>query len=70
MKEFDVAQLEKQTIKKIITIAGELGVPDEEIKNLNKQNLIFKVLEAQAKKKGLLFSEGVLECLGIFYLLV
>ncbi len=63
MKEFDVAQLEKHTQKKLITIAGEFGVPDEEMKNLNKQNLIFKILEAQAKKKGLLFSEGVLECL-------
>ena len=63
MKEFDVAQLEKHTLKKLITTAGEFGVPDEEIKNLNKQNLIFSILEAQAKKKGLLFSEGVLECL-------
>ncbi len=63
MKEYNVAILEKQTLKKLITIAGEFAIPDDEIKNLNKQNLIFKVLEAQAKKKGLLFSEGVLECL-------
>jgi transcription termination factor Rho len=30
---------------------------------LRKQELIFKILQAQAEKSGLIFSEGVLECL-------
>ncbi|MFH2041845.1 MAG: transcription termination factor Rho, partial [Acidobacteriota bacterium] len=35
----------------------------EEIDVKNKQNVIFKILEGQVRKNGLLFSEGVLECL-------
>ncbi|HVO52464.1 MAG TPA: transcription termination factor Rho, partial [Thermoanaerobaculia bacterium] len=30
---------------------------------MRKQDLIFKILQAQTEKKGLIFSEGVLECL-------
>ena len=30
---------------------------------MRKQELIFKILQAQAEKSGLIFSEGVLECL-------
>jgi len=30
---------------------------------LRKQELIFKILQTQAEKSGLIFSEGVLECL-------
>ena len=36
-------------------IAGAAG--------LRKQELIFKILQTQAEKSGLIFSEGVLECL-------
>lgn len=63
MKEFTLVDLEDKETDKLGKIAIELGVEDDEIKNTNRQNLIFKVLEAQAKKSGLLFSEGVLECL-------
>lgn len=63
MKEYNLAELEEHDIKKLVTIADELGLSEEEIKDSNRQNLIFKLLEAQAKKNGLLFSEGVLECL-------
>jgi len=63
MNEFNLADLEEHDIKKLINIADELGLSEEEVKDTNKQNLIFKLLEAQAKKNGLLFSEGVLECL-------
>ena len=31
--------------------------------NMRKQELIFKILQAQTEKSGLIFSEGVLECL-------
>src|SRR5207247_8218766 len=30
---------------------------------MRKQELIFKILQAQTEKSGLIFSEGVLECL-------
>ena len=42
-------------------IAKNLGV--EGITGLKKQNLILKVLQAQAEKEGLMFGEGVLEVL-------
>ncbi|MBI5144766.1 MAG: Rho termination factor N-terminal domain-containing protein, partial [Candidatus Omnitrophica bacterium] len=33
------------------------------ISGLRKQDLIFKVLQAQAEKEGLMFGEGILEIL-------
>jgi len=63
MKEYSIAELEKLKKDKLTTMAADLGISDDEIKKLRKQTLIFKILEAQAKKNGLLFSEGVLECL-------
>ncbi len=63
MKEFNIAELEKLKKEKLTSIATDLEISDEDIKKLKKQTLIFKILEAQAKKNGLLFSEGVLECL-------
>ena len=33
------------------------------VAGLRKQDLIFKILQSQAEKAGLIFSEGVLECL-------
>src|SRR5512135_3302753 len=44
-------------------VAADLGLPADEIEGSSKHHLVFKILEAQAKKQGLLFSEGVLECL-------
>ena len=42
-------------------IAKEMGV--QNAAGLRKQELIFKILQTQAEKSGLIFSEGVLECL-------
>jgi transcription termination factor Rho len=63
MKEYNLAELETQKDEKLASIAGEIGIEDSEVEDSNKHDLIFKILEAQAKKSGLLFSEGVLECL-------
>ncbi len=63
MKEFSLVELEEKETKELEKIAAQAGVEDEEIKDASKHNLIFKILEAQAKKNGLLFSEGVLETL-------
>lgn len=63
MKELNLAELEEKDIQKLVKISGDLGLADDDIKDSTKQNLVFRILEAQAKKNGLLFSEGVLECL-------
>ena len=63
MKEYNLADLEVKEISELSEIAGKVGVSDDETEDSNKHNLIFKILEAQAKKNGMLFSEGVLETL-------
>jgi transcription termination factor Rho len=63
MTEYNLAELEKLKVADLVKMAGELDLSKDEIKGATKQNLIFRILEAQAKKNGLLFSEGVLECL-------
>jgi transcription termination factor Rho len=63
MKEYNLVDLEEKEVAKLVSIAGEVGVEENEIQDVNKHDIIFKILEAQAKKNGLLFSEGVLETL-------
>jgi transcription termination factor Rho len=57
----DLVELKDMSIVKLNTIAKELGVLG--VAGLRKQELIFKILQTQAEKSGLIFSEGVLECL-------
>ncbi len=57
----DLVELKDMSIQKLNQIAKDLGVPGAA--GLRKQELIFKILQAQAEKSGLIFSEGVLECL-------
>ena len=59
--EMHLRDLQKQTLRELIKIAQSLGVGD--YAGLKKQDLIFKLLQAQATKNGLLFGEGVLEVL-------
>ncbi len=54
----DLQRLEMDAIK---VMAQEEGVAD--IDKLNKQKLIFKVLEKKVMKQGLMYGEGVLEIL-------
>ncbi|NQT79193.1 MAG: transcription termination factor Rho [Candidatus Aminicenantes bacterium] len=63
MKEYNLAELEEKDSPALFKIAGEVDLSADETENSSKHNLIFRILEAQAKKNGLLFSEGVLECL-------
>lgn len=63
MKEYNLAELEDKKLEELFNISAETGLTKKDIEHSSKQNLIFKILEAQAKKNGLLFSEGVLECL-------
>ncbi len=62
-EEYSLIDLEGKETKELLKISGQMGVPEEEIDKSSKHNMTFKILEAQAKKNGLLFSEGVLECL-------
>ena len=57
----DLVALKDLSIQQLNTIAKDLGLAG--VSGLRKQELIFKILQAQAEKSGLIFSEGVLECL-------
>jgi len=63
MKEYSLIDLEEKEMPQLKKIAAAMGLEDEDIENSSRHNLIFKILEAQAKKQGMLFSEGVLEIL-------
>ncbi len=57
----NIAELKDKTISELNIIAKELGV--QGASGLRKQELMFKVIEAQTQKNGLIFGEGVLEIL-------
>jgi transcription termination factor Rho len=57
----DIAKLKEMNITTLTQVAKDLGVVGAT--GIRKQDLIFKVLQAQTEKAGLIFSEGVLECL-------
>ncbi len=57
----DIRALKEMSISKLTDVAKDLGV--EGATSLRKQELIFKILQAQTEKSGLIFAEGVLECL-------
>ena len=63
MNELNRTELEAKDLKELLAMAKQMELGQDEIDPNNKQNVIFKILEAQAKKNGLLFSEGVLESL-------
>ena len=52
----DLVELKEMSIVKLNAIAKELGVIGAA--GLRKQELIFKILQSQAEKSGLIFSEG------------
>src|SRR5512138_3281466 len=62
-REYNLIDLEAKDIDALAQIGAEVGLPENEIDESSKHHLVFKILEAQAKEQGLLFSEGVLECL-------
>lgn len=57
----DIAELKEKKIFELASVAKDMRIPS--IAGMRKQDLIFKILEAQANLDGLLFSEGVLEIL-------
>ena len=57
----DIDELKNMTISELAEYAKSLGITS--ITGLKKADIIFKILEAQAQKNGLMFAEGVLEVL-------
>ena len=56
-----LAELKDKNITDLAKIAKDLNIPGSS--GMRKQELIFQILRAQTEKNGLIFSEGVLECL-------
>lgn len=57
----DITELKSKKIAELNTIAKEMNIIG--YSDMRKQELIFKILEAQTEKDGLSFSKGVLEVL-------
>src|SRR5512136_2528009 len=60
-KRMNLSELKDKTIADLNNVAKELGV--QGTSGLRKQELIFKILQGQAERDGLIFAEGVLEVL-------
>jgi transcription termination factor Rho len=61
MKAMDIVELKGKSLGDLLDIAGELDIPG--VSGLRKQELVFKILETQTQRDGLIFAEGVLEIL-------
>jgi transcription termination factor Rho len=61
VKLLDLSDLKEMTIQQLNAMARELNVPGAA--GMKKHDLIFKILQSQTEKSGLLFAEGVLETL-------
>lgn len=61
MERVDIRNLKEMKISELNKVVKELNVNGAS--GLRKQDLIFKILQAQAEKEGLMFGEGVLEIL-------
>ncbi|MGD0336947.1 MAG: transcription termination factor Rho [Candidatus Omnitrophota bacterium] len=61
MEKLDIAKLKELKISELNKVAKELNVNG--LSGIRKQDLIFKILQAQAEKEGLMFGEGILEIL-------
>jgi transcription termination factor Rho len=60
-KNLEIAKLKEMKISELNKVAKELSI--EGASGLRKQDLIFKILQAQTEKNGLIFGEGTLEVL-------
>ncbi|GAK61032.1 transcription termination factor Rho [Candidatus Vecturithrix granuli] len=57
----NIAELQRRNMSELAGLGKEFGVIG--VSGLRKQELIFKLLQAQTERNGLIFSEGVLETL-------
>jgi len=59
--QMDITKLKDMKMSELIKFAKDMGITG--ISGVRKQDLIFKILQAQAEKAGLMFGEGTLEIL-------
>ena len=59
--DINIAKLKAMKIPELIEVAKSFGILDSAI--LKKQELVYKILEAQNSKNGMIYGEGVLETL-------
>jgi transcription termination factor Rho len=57
----DLAALKEMPVEELTAVARDVEVPGAS--SMKKQELVFQILRFQAEKRGLIFSEGVLEIL-------
>ena len=57
----NLKEIKEKHISELVHLAKEMGI--EGAANLRKQDLVFALLEAQAARNGIVYSEGVLETL-------
>ncbi len=57
----DIGVLKSKKVQELIELAKEMGLNG--VSNMRKQELIFHILEENAKRNGVMFGEGVLEVL-------
>ena len=57
----DIADLKKMKVTELHELAHKFKI--EQVVGVKKQDLIFRILQAQAEQSGLMFGEGVLEIL-------
>ena len=61
IQTMELTELKGKTMSELLHLSQELNI--QGTSGLRKQELIFKILEAQTEKNGLIFAEGVLEIL-------
>lgn len=57
----DIAELKTKKIAELAKLAQEIGVSG--VTGIKKSELIFRIIEKQTEKEGLIFAEGILEVL-------
>lgn len=60
MEVLELAELDGKNIEEVQEIAKEFGIDGSE---LPKQEIVFKIMQAQTEQSGMLFGQGVLEIL-------
>jgi transcription termination factor Rho len=61
LSKLNIADLERRPIRELLELAKALEV--ENPSGLSKSDMVYKILEAQAKRDGAIFAQGVLEIL-------
>lgn len=57
----ELAELEAKDITELLTVARELDI--DEVEDLTKQDLVFRIMEQETEKSGLILGSGLLEIL-------